>query len=257
MTTVDEIFADIKKEGSDPFAELDTETTTPSESQPEKEQEKEEPALGDNPKETEEDKTEPSEEDTPFHKRWEKREEKLRAEMQEEFESYKRELDQKIEDRTKKESDIPEWFTELYGDNQVAWQKYSAHEDARTEAIKKQVLEEQENKVQKEKDESAKWERWVDDEVKKLEDQGLKFDKNELIKTAIDWRPTDEKGNYDLKKAYDILEMKKSKDTSINKEKSDERKRVADTTTKASRGEAPKKDYMTPADLRKTSWNQL
>lgn len=253
MSELDEIFADIKKEGEDPFAELDTEKETPSESQPEKEHEEVIPEP-----EKKEEAPEIKEEDTPFHKRWEKREEKLNTEWEEKFESYKRSLESTIEEKTRKDdTTIPDWFSELYGDNQIAWEKYEKHEQERAEAIKRQVIEEQEQARKKEAEESTKWERWVDDEVKKLSDEGLTFDKNELIKTVIDYRPTDDKGNYDLRKAYDILEMKKAKDTVADKEKSDARKAIADTTTKTTRGEPAKKDYMTPSELRNKSWNQL
>lgn len=259
MSELDEIFADINKDGdTDPFKDI-KEDETPSESQPETKEKDVEPVSGDTPKDEPEstEKTKPSEdEDTPFHKRWEKREEKLNAEWQEKFDSFKQGIEKTVDEK-KQDGNIPDWFSELYGDNQVAWQKYSEHDNARTEEIEKRIIERQEQAKKKETDESTKWERWVDDEVDKLKSEGLTFDKNELIKTVIDWRPTDEKGNYDLRKAYDILEMQKAKDNVVDKVKSDARKVIADTTTKTTKGEAPKKDYLTSHDLRGKTWNQL
>jgi len=257
---IDEIFADVKKEGSDPFAPYDKEKETPSESQPEKEQDKEEPNPGDTPKDEAEKPEDNSdkEEDTPFHIRWQKREEKLKADFDEKFEAYKRELEQKVEERIKPEdSTIPDWFTELFGENEVAWQKYEAREKAREEEIEQRVLKTYEERQNKQTDEAKKWEKWVDDQVLSLENEGKKFDKNELIKTVLDYRPTDEQGNFDLRKGYDIMVALKGKQNETKIQASIKRKEIADITTKKAGGDTPKKDYLTPADLRKTSWNQL
>ena len=259
MPQIDDIFADVKKEGSDPFAIYDKETETPSESQPEKEQDKEEPNQGDTKVETEkpEDNTD-KEEDTPFHIRWQKREEKLKADFEEKFEAYKREIGETIEEKIKpSDSSIPDWFTELYGDNQVAWEKYEQREKAREEEIEQRVLKAYETKQKEQVEESKKWEKWVDDQVAILETEGKKFDRNELIKTVIDFRPTDEQGNFDLRKGYDIMMALKGKQDETKTQASIARKTIADTTSKKTGGDAPKKDYLTPSDLRNKTWNQL
>lgn len=262
--SLEEVFADVKREGSDPFAQFDKENETPTESQPVKEEDKEEPIQGDKPKEVAEepeDNTEsPSKEseDTPFHIRWQKREEKLKAEFDEKLESYKKQLEQTVEEKTRKDdSDIPDWFTELYGDNQIAWAKYEQREKAREEEIEKRVLETYENKLKAKEDEGKKWEKWVDDQVALLEGEGKKFDRNELIKTVIDFRPTDEQGNFDLRKGYDIMEAMKGKQDETKTQASIARKQLADTTTKSKGSDAPKKDFLTPADLRGKTWNQI
>jgi hypothetical protein len=255
--SLEEIFADVKKEGSDPFEQFDKEKETPAESQPEKEQEKEESVADDVLKDDPKEKIN-TEENSPFHIRWQKREEKLKAEFEEKLEVYKKELEQTIEDKTKQEdSNIPEWFTELYGDNQVAWSKYEQREKAREEEIEKRVLTAYETKQQEQVDQSKKWEKWVDDQVELLENEGKKFDRNELIKTVLDYRPTDEQGNFDLRKGYDIMEALKGKQDAVKTQASLERKKIADTTSKAGGGDSPKKDYMTPSDLRNKSWNQI
>lgn len=261
--SLDEIFADVKKEGSDPFEQLNKEIETPTESQPVKELKEEEPVLGDTPKEDPEkpeENIDPSkEEDTPFHIRWQKREEKLKADFDEKLEAYKRELKQTIEETTKsnEDSDIPEWFTELYGDNKVAWEKYEQREAAREKEIEQRVLKAYETKQEEQVEQSKKWEKWVDDQVEILESEGKKFDRNELIKTVIDFRPTDEQGNFDLRKGYDIMMAVKGKQDETKTQASIARKTIADAATKKTSGDAPKKDYLTPADLRNKSWNQL
>lgn len=256
-----DFFADINKEGEDPFAQFDKENETPSESQPENKEDKEEPDQGEKPKEdaidTPKDNTD-NEEDTPFHIRWKAQKEKLEQEFNEKLEAYKKEIEQKVESTIKHEdSDIPEWFIELHGDNPKGWQKYQEREKIREEEIKKSVLQEYEEQQKSKQEESKKWEKWVDDEVNALEAEGKKFDRNELIKTVIEFRPTDENNNFDFRKGYAIMEAIKAKNNVVDKEASNERKKIADIATKSASGDAPKKDFMTPADLRGKTWNQI
>ena len=116
------ILAEVKKEGDNPFVNLDTEKETPSDSPNEKEPKVEEPSKGDNTTEGEKPK------DVPFHEhpRWKEREEELK-----ELRAFKEEVTDKFQELEKphsKSGNIPDWFKELYGENEVAWQKYEEHE---------------------------------------------------------------------------------------------------------------------------------
>lgn len=249
MSTLDEIFADVKKEGT-PLEDVLTESVP--ESQPE-----EEPEV-----ETEVDQSKATaEENIPFHKhpRWIERENELHS-LKEREEEMARELaelkafrEESIQ--TREASEIPDWFVELYGENQVAWEKYSEHEERKTEELERRLLEKQEAERIKETQEVEKWDKWVDGELRKLEDEGITFDRNKLISTMLEYRPTDAQNNFDFRaglKIYQALEGKP--DTA----KSEARKQLADTATATSvKGEAPKKDYMTPNDLRNRSWMSL
>lgn len=242
---------EFKREGADPFAAL--ETDTPSESLPEKEPEVAKPVEG----ETVEVPSTP-EENIPFHKdpRWIKREEELSS-LRERDEINAREIAELKafkEESTKQAESTPEWFKELYGDNPSAYQKYLEHENRRTDEIKKGILEDQERKVQSEKEEVQKWEKWREDSYLALEAEGLKFDRNKLGKILLDYAPTDEKGNIDFKKGYRIYEALEAKEPAVN---STARKQIADTTTVSPKGEAQKKNYMTADDLRGKSWNMI
>lgn len=250
MTTVEEALADVKQEGSDPFKELelkaDQEKETPSESQTEKEPKVEKPVQGDNTDDI----------NIPFNKRWEKHAENLKTELdakhQEEMASLRQEFEAKL---PKTDTNIPDWFKELYGDNEIAWQKYDEHEKDKEAEIEKRVIERQDFQRQRAEEEVKYWNKWVDDEVTKLQDEGLKFERNELIKTMLDYRPTDEKGNFDFKAGYRIFEALKAKE--IDPARSEARKKLADTTTKTSPSEKGSKDYMTSNELRGKSWNQI
>lgn len=234
-----DIFADVKPEGTDPFEQFDKEIETPTESQPEIK--------------PEEEKKPEEEENTPFHLRWKEREAKLKEDFEQQLAEVRRETDEKIQNVTKQDTNIPDWFTELYGANEVVWQKYSEREAQREQEIEQRVLAKQEEKKQAEIQETQKYNNWVAEQVKTLESEGLKFDKNELIKTVLDYRPTDENNNFDFRAGYKIMEALKAKDPAV----SHARKQVADTMTHSRQGEQPKQDFMTAKQLRNLSWGSL
>ena len=246
---IEDIFADVPKEGENPFKDMEKET--PPESQPEKEPKADKPEEGDNT---------PDEKNLPFHEhpRWKEREKELK-ELRERDETTAKELaDLKaFKEKTEKtfapqETKIPDWFRELYGDNEIAYQKYQEHEQSKEQEIEQRILAKQQEEVQKTAQETAKWSKWVEDNITKLEEDGAKFDRNKLIKTMLDYRPTDEAGNFDFQKGYKIYEA-------LNPEEKPDieaRKKIADTSI-SKKGESPKKDYMTSAELRRQSWQSL
>ena len=147
---------------------------------------------------------------------------------------------------------VPDWFRELYGDNEPAWIKYQEHEESIKREVAQGILHQQQEEAQRQAQETAKWSKWVEDEIGKLEAEGLKFDRNVLIKTMLDYRPTDEQGNFDFQKGYKIYEALNPEE----KPNLEARKSIADSTI-SKKGESPKKDYMTSAELRRKSWSAL
>ena len=243
--SIEEILADVKKEGSDPFATLEKET--PSDSPTENEPKDDKPGEG---KDTPEDLK-------GFHQhpRWIERENEIKS-LREQQEQNARELAELREQNSKKEpSEVPDWFRELYGDNEVAYRKYEEHEKARTDEIKVKVLEEQHQAQVQAQAETQKWNSWVEDEIGKLEKEGKQFDKNEFINTMLAYRPTDENNNFDFQAGYRIYEALKAKE--IDPAKSQARKQLADTATATSKGEKKAQDFQTPETLRNKSWHSL
>ena len=243
MTTINEILADAPNE-EDPFAGMEKET--PAESPTANEPKEGEPKEGDNT----------PQDNIPFHKhpRWIERENELKSLREQQAENARVIAELKVAQEEIKPADtsIPEWFRELYGDNQIGWQKYNEHEQAKEQAIEQRLLERQEQARQQKETEVKKWNSWVDSEIEKLQSQGAKFDRNELVKIMIEYAPTTD-NNYDFQKGYKIYEALKSKPDPAH---SQARKELADTTTKTS-GEPTKKDYLTSADLRHRSWGSL
>lgn len=254
MTKIDEALADVRHEGSDPFVDLEKETPTESlpVEEPKEEVKVEEPVV----EKTKEEGGNTPEDNIPFHKhpRWIEREEELKA-LRERDEVYEREIAELKALSIKNEPvNVPEWFKELYGENETAYQKYLEHEQVRTEEIKKKVIEEQEQKVKQQQDETEKWNKWVSSEYDKLESEGYKFDRDKFAKVMLDYMPTDEQNNLDFKKGYKIYEALEPKP---NPAISEARKQLADTVTGGQQGEKKSKDYMTPSDLRNKSWGNI
>lgn len=243
MNDLEQLFANVEKEGNNPFP--DTEATPP-EPQPGNEDQKEEPAP--------EAVADP--EPIPFHKhpRWIEREQKLQ------------ELEREVEELRSRpaptpqpaiSTEIPLWFQDLYGDNQQAWEAYQQHEEERIRVVEERAIARLKEEQQKAVEETQKWDKWVDDQITELEADGHKFDRNKLIKVMIDYSPTDENNNLDFRKGYAIyqaLETQAPRDTA----KSDARKEIADQVTQVSPKAEPKqKDYLTPAELRNRSMSSL
>lgn len=248
-----DVFANISQEGDpDPFKEIE-EKITPSESQPVKESEEGKPVVGDD--NTPDKKVE----NLPFHEhpRWKQREqetEELKARVQE----YEKTLAE-LKDRKEPSSDItvPEWFSELYGDNPTAYAKYSEHQQNESERIKQETVQEIERKAQAEVAETQKWQAWVATELDKLEGSGKKFDRNELVKVMLDYRPTDpNSNNFDFEAGYKIYDAMRTK-PEADPARSQARKQIADTTTSTTTGEKKVKSYQTQHTLRNLKWGSL
>lgn len=250
MTDTNEVLADVKKEGSDPFASLEKETPTvaPAETEPKEDVIEDKPEEGDN---TPEDKL-------PFHKHphWIKREEELKElrEFKESVTPRLSEIDEIKSRLPQEKAEVPDWFKELYGDNEVAYQKYNEHHQKEVEDIEQSLIERQEAQRLQAINETERWNKWVEEEIGKLQTEGKEFDRNKLVKVMLDYSPTDANNNLDFQKGYKIYEALEVKP---NVEKSQARKILADTTINTSKGEKEKKDYMTANDLRNRSWPSI
>ena len=263
---LNEILADVKQEGADPFKDFepkaDQEKETPSESQTEKEPEVEKPVQGDNTDDI----------NIPFNKRWEKHAENLKAELeakhQAELTQLRQEFDAKI---PPKQTNIPERFKQLYGDNEEAWKLYQEEWKEREAEIEKNIIERQAQNHQKAEQEKQYWLNWADEGAKKISDkfgvdliskndkdengQPMNALKNELFSVMLKYRPTDEQNMFDFEAGWEILQALKAKEA--DPAHSQARKKLADTTTKSSPAEKGSKGYMTSNDLRNKTWNQL
>ena len=153
------------------------------------------------------------------------------------------------------QSNAPDWFISVYGDNPKLWEQYRTHTAKEREGIRDEIRDEirAEQKSESKKVDDAN--SYINDAIQELRDEGLKFDKNALEKIALEYRPMDDDGNIDFRKAYEILSMQKGKKT---KEKVDAKKKVASKTGVDRKSDNSKsKGYTTSEDIRNKGFGDL
>ena len=226
----------------------------------EKEEEIETPAESPAEKK-EEDKEE--EDDEPLHKNPrfkeiidQKNEANKKAEkFEKELQDLREETESKfseIKDSQSKTKNIPNWLTELYGENDVAWTKYQEQDKTSREEIKREIREEFKQEEDNKKASVKKWENRIEEQLKELEDEGEKFDRNEL-KKIMEEKPTyTQDGEFNFREKLELLKLKKSKDP----KKSKARKEIVDDDGK-SKAEPGDKKWFTPEDMRGKGWDGL
>lgn len=266
--TLDQVLDELRIEKEEPIQpEPEKEEKDNSSDSPAEENQKEETQSSEGEK-----KEEKSSEDTqdakdePFHKRWEQQRNKLKREFEEELDSKLQEQSQQFEERLKayrptdQSQQVPNWVKKIYGDSPDGvefYKDYLVEEEAKTLRLKQQIFAESQQAVQLKQKEEEKWQGWVSDQLERLTDDGKTFDRNKLLKVASDYKPTDDEGNIDFLKAYELYQ--KFEASEVNSEKSDARKRLAGATISSAPNttETTKKTYETPETLRNKSWYDL
>jgi len=232
-------------EGEPAFTEDEGKETPEAPSAENKPEGEEPPQEGDNT---------PEDDNVPFHRhpRWKQ----LYAEKKE-LESKVNELTEKLDSGLKEvkqsipqQTTVPEWFREAFGDNAELYAKYRKQNESEREEIKKEIREE----MSKQSNEDRKWEDWVKTQLDTLKGDGEDFDRNELMKFASDYTVVGEDGNIDFRKALDL--MRKVKGNPESETAKAKRKLVSVNSAKGD-SEPSKKDFFTPADLRKKGWDEI
>lgn len=199
---VEDLFADVKSEGNaieDAFERLETKGEKPSESRTEKEGEATE---GTNTQET-------------------PKESKAWAQMRREVKEAKETAAKAIADAEslKKGSQpvsVPNWFGRYKDETDEARQKrFEAivAKDGELDWIKQNVLSELEQKQQAEIQSAKVGEEYVNTQFQEMTDEGLKFERNELLKFMVDFQKDfgagsllDTEGNYDFRKSLSLMQ---------------------------------------------------
>lgn len=200
----------------------------------------------------------------PFHKhpRWKQMMDK-NQELTENVETLTGTLEglqKQGQESTQTSVELPSWWRALAGDDDKSAEIYKGFlQQTKTdkETIRAELVKEQEAQVNKQQDEQTRWDEWVDLEVQNLKDEGLTFDKNELIQTAIKYQPSDEKGGISLRKALTILNMEKGQVDDKKKAKLDAKKKLAGDTTSTAGGEPSDIKTVDSGNLRRKSFHQL
>ncbi len=234
--SVEDIFSGIGSEGTAVDLEARTadkeEVKLPSESLTEKETKVKEPSQ----KGEQQDNT--SEEKLPFHKhpRWikqQKENETLRQEI-EKLKSLETRFNE-IEPNLKKEvPTAPQWWVDRYGNDEKSLQNYQEYAETtkqERDRIKQEVVSELQREQEAKSQEATKANEYVESQIAEMQDEGIEFDRNELMKFMVDYQDEfgasgllDDKGNYDFRKSLNLMQRMspKAEDTT-----SDTRKKIA------------------------------
>lgn len=277
MDPLTELLAGIPSEGVDAQQAVEDsrkeiadsqEEETPAESPADNKSEEESPASSGDKEEAkaESNNSEDEDKNLPFHKhpRWKQMYEENRQ-LREEQQRLKQEVDQRLTSvqsmaQQAKSVQLPERFVKLYGDNEEAWRLYKEEQDALKAEIKQEILRERESQETAKQEAVRKGEEYVQTSLQTLQEEGIRFDRNELMKFMVDFKekygtlPTDENDNIDFRKGYDLMMALKQDKNVEASAKSQARKKIADATATTSKGEPEEKEYLTAAELRKMHW---
>lgn len=204
-----------------------------------------------------------AENNVPFneHPRWKEMQQELAYARQraDELAGYVQQipgyLDSMRQQLTSKEAPIPEWFVELYGNSPKAWQLYQQRETQMYQQMQQNIVQGIQQQAQYQEQVTTYWESQVENEYKRLEQSGKKFDRAELQAVLLNYRPIGENGLLDFEKAYDILIAQKQ--AAVAAGQAQKRQKIAEATAPTSGGDAPVKDFVTTAEIRGKNWNSL
>jgi len=258
----DETMTQFKAEGDPIFPlaennekENSTESSTektPAESTPSPEEDKEKA----------EDKTKAEDKDNlADHPRWQEREKDWNKRFNDqeqrhvsEIEKLRTDLETKIGERTKKSTDTPIEVPPWFGGDESAWKQFLEWNESQVGRVKSDAL----NEIKSKSDADQKA---IDDATiyfnetvvaiesdKTINPDGVKVDRNKLLKFVLDNDLVDSKGRWNYKAGF---QMMRNSATTTKKDTIDEKKKIAGATTSENRGETKQPSYSTSADFKK------
>lgn len=228
------------------------------------EPEKETPAAPPAEETKKEDKVEVKKTETenlPFHKHpdWIKRERKLderlaaiEAKHQEELEGLRK----LIPAQSPATPAQPQWFTNIYGDNPEAWKEYCSYDAEMRKQMKEDLRKELQEDSQKSSKETEEINKYFDTTFEAMREEGKEFDENELMRIAIKYELFTEKGEANLRKAYEVYEDYKAANPNAVSKTTNAKKELAAATVKRTT-EAAKREFGTPKDFKGKSWREM
>lgn len=116
----------------------------------------------------------------------------------------------------KEQVKVPSWLQKSVGENPEIFNEFNSWLSEIENRIEQKTFEKFQSTKTQEQAQAQKWEKYVNDSVAKLQADGKKFDRNELLAITEKYLPTDVSGNIDFEKAYELYEMTKAKDKPSN-----------------------------------------
>lgn len=147
-------------------------------------------------------------------------------------------------------TEIPDWF----GGDADAWGKYQAYERAKESKIREETLKDFQSKSEAEQKRITEATDYFNGEVasiegdKTLNPEGLKVDRNKILKHALDNDLVDSKGRWNYKAAFKMMSAKEvfQAKTALN-----EKREVANATNSENRAESKAQSYATSETFKK------
>lgn len=273
MDNVD--LTDVKQEGTNPFdglfvesdkSEKETPMASSAEEKPTEVAPSQEGAGEGESKVEPKPNTPDDNQNVPLNK--DKRFKELRTERDE----FKRQLEELRQSNAKEFSDLkgliqtsqksapnemPPAFKKIFGEgNEHLWQEWQTlfpQQQVNVEDLEAKVLSKLEERQKAEQKAQEDRLGWVNGEIQRLKDNGLKFEKNELLSVLEKYRPIDDEGNLDFERGYELLEL-------VNKNKPENqrnqaRKDLASKTSPKGAAEPVESDTVDLAKLRESKFD--
>ena len=208
--------------------EKDKGDKTPAESSPENKDTVKEPSQKGEQKVVDKTKTDnTSAEQLPFHKhpRWIKTQETLK-----EYEKRVADYDKRIAELEKGNATVtmPDWWKTRYGDTPESKKSYGDYvvaTKAEREKVKEEVIKDIENRSTVETKRQQEADEYVNTSLAEMKDEGLTFERNELLKFMVDFQKEygsgsllDTDGNYDFRKSLGLMQKMQPKAPDTSKE---------------------------------------
>ena len=249
---------------TDPKPNTSQEKETPTEATPEQKTEEKEtqPDEGDKA-ETKADNTHPEtpeEENIPFHKH--PRFKALTSEnreLKESLASLTEKVSQFETKFTQQETEaqpIPDWFIELYGENEELYSKYKQDEEKRIHNMEAAIMQKLAPKLQAiEQEERTKaTNQYIQKELEAIKAEEPNIDTNAVMKVVYEKKLFDENGNLNFRAGAEWL---KDHPRPTDTKQLDAKKSIAGKISTEGSSEPTKSDVVTSQDLKQRDWRSF
>lgn len=145
---------------------------------------------------------------------------------------------------------IPAWFANYFGTEAQAKEAWENLKPVDRDGLKAEIRDELRREQEAERASTQKWDRWVNEQVESLEEEGETFERNALLNVMNKFKPTDDEGNLDFRKGLELLRLQGEKPSQVEAK----RKAAAMTATPQKGSEPSKRNVVSRADILK--WRQ-
>ena|SRR3990167_2072407 len=188
------------------------------------------------------------------HPRWKEREEDWKKRFNTQEQRHLSEIEKVRQEFLQKNSpesvEIPPWFA---GDEE-AWKQFNSWQESRLSKVKEDTLKDFQTRTKADQDAIDEATTFMNTEMVNLEKDktinpdGLKIDRNKLLKFVLDNELVDTKGRWNYKAGFLLL---KNELASSKNRNTDERKKLAGATTSESGGGSNSPSFTTSEDFKK------